>query len=724
MNENVLRYDRLDPALERRVAELLGRMTLAEKVGQLVQGNVWVPSFEEDIRSGAMGSVLGVTDVREINRLQRLAVEESRLGIPLLIGNDVIHGYRTIFPIPLAEACTWDPDLLRRAARVAAEEAAACGTNWIFAPMVDVARDPRWGRIAEGAGEDTFLGRAMAVARVQGFQAGDLTSGRRVVACPKHYVGYGAAEGGRDYNTTEISERTLREVYLPPFKDAFDAGAGTTMSAFNDISGLPASGNPFTLRTILRDEWGWEGVVLSDYNSVGELIPHGVAADLKDAARVGFLGGVDIDMMAGSYGPHLAALVEEGVVPPARIDDAVRRILHLKLQLGLFEAPYTDEAWEEQIILRDDFRALALEVAQQSMVLLKNEGDLLPLAAGAKRLAVVGPLADQRRAVLGCWAGLVANETDVETVLEGIQAYMSDGGEVAHVPGCGLDFDESLDVEAAVAAAQAADLVIAVLGEGEALSGEAHSRAHIGLPGRQQELLDALHATGKPLVVVLMSGRPLVIPRLIAQAGAVLLAWHGGIRTGRAVADLLFGAVTPSGKLTTSFPRAEGQIPVYHARKNTGRPPEGGGTKQFDDPFKSTYLDEPNEPLFPFGYGLSYTTFSYEDLEVETPALGPDGTLAVQVTIRNTGDRAGAEVVQLYVRDLVGSVTRPVKELKGFQRVALQPGAAQTVRFTVPVHELGCWGAEMRYAVEPGAFLVWVGPNAAEGLEGAFEVTR
>lgn len=745
---NVPGYDQIDPACATRAEALLTRMTLAEKVGQLVQMAPWGPfdpaelaaylqqvetadrpldipfrlrpDLAELVRAGRVGSFLNLAEPREINRLQRVAVEESRLGIPLIIGADVIHGFRTVFPIPLAEACTWDPPLLERAARVAAEEASASGVDWTFAPMVDIARDPRWGRIAEGAGEDVFLGCQLAAARVRGFQADGLASGRRIAACPKHYVAYGAAEAGRDYNTVDISERTLREVYLPPFKAAFDAGAGSVMSSFNEIAGVPATCNDLTLHRILRDEWGWAGVVLSDHQAVKELILHGVAADLKDAARLSILAGLDMDMVAGAYADHLAELVEEGRVPLAVVDDAVRRVLCLKIALGLFERPYVDERLAGQIILRDDFRALALQVAQESLVLLKNTGGLLPLTAGAGRIALIGPLADNRRDLLGAWA-INGRPADVETVREGLCAYLGAAG-LTFVRGCDIAGDAAPDIAGAVAAAEAADVVVLALGEGADMSGEAHSRVHLGLPGRQQELADALAATGKPLVVVLMSGRPLVIPRLAEQATALLAAWHGGIRAGRAIADILFGAAAPSGRLTTSWPRAEGQIPVYYAHKNTGRPAAEAGVRQFAEVFKSVYMDEPNSPLFPFGYGLTYTTFAYSDLRVETPVVSADGTLIVSARVTNTGPRAGVEVVQLYVRDLVGSVTRPVRELKGFQRVALAPGEARTARFEISVRALGFIGLDLTYRVEPGAFNVWIGPDATEGLEGRFEV--
>lgn len=716
-----LRFGEADPAIDARVDALLARMTLAEKIGQMNQSDVNVlPDPAVAIRGGEVGSLLSIVDPARINHYQRIAVEESRLGIPLLIGNDVIHGYRTIFPIPLAESCTWDVALLERAARVAAEEASACGTDWIFAPMVDISRDPRWGRVAEGAGEDVFLGMELARARVRGFQAADLESGRRIVACPKHYVAYGAAESGRDYNTVDMSERTLREVYLPPFKAAFDAGAGSVMSAFNDLNGVPATANPLTLRTILRDEWSWQGVVLSDYNAVGELVAHGIAEDDRAAARLSALAGVDMDMITNAFGTHLAELVTTGEVPESVIDAAVHRILRLKFQLGLFERPYTDEKLAERIILREDFRAITLEVAQKSMVLLKNDG-LLPLTPTIKRVAVIGPLADDTHAPLGCWPGQGRAE-DVETVLGGLRAVSGSNVELMHVRGCGVT-DEVIDeIAAVVSAARAADVAVLVLGESADMSGEAHSRVQLGLPGQQQKLVEAVVATGTPVVVVLMTGRPLVIPWLAEHVPAILLAWHAGIRTGRAVADLLFGSAIPSGKLTASFPRAEGQIPVYYAHKNTGRPAHGPGTRQFDDPFRSTYIDMPNEPLYPFGFGLSYTTFAYSDMHIDTPELAADGTLKIRAVVRNTGECAGDEVVQLYIRDDVASVTRPVKELKGFQRIALQPGEQRTVRFEVPVQSLGFYTPALEYIVEPGCFTAWIGPDAAHGIEARFVV--
>ncbi len=787
------RYNRWPKKIRRRAKELCKQMTLEEKVGQMVQ-SIRTPDIDEQVRAGAVGSILSLPDYHEANRLQKIAVEESRLGIPLIFGFDVIHGHNTIFPIPLAEACTWNPELLEEAARVAAAEAAVSGIDWIFAPMVDVCRDPRWGRIAEGAGEDPFLGAQLAQARVRGFQAKGLPGGKRIVACPKHYVAYGAAEAGKDYNTTDMSERTLRDVFLPPFYAAFAQGAGTTMSAFNDLNGVPASANSFTLKTILRDEWGWDGVVVSDYNSVGELVPHGVAADLREATAKAVKAGVEMDMMSHGYANYLAELVRQGVVSQRTINRAVRRILSLKLALGLFENPYTDESLHDQVVLQESHRAKALEVAQQSMVLLKNEGGLLPLTPERAKLAVIGPLADDHYSPLGCWAWS-GRPKDVESVLDGLQTVWP--GELVYEKGCeieepkpgphGIDWRrvdlrgvqdlESLDLvvkireamafshwdldpaslervdlgailsrlgmtaddlspedvrrireaqpaspnmEAALDAAQQADVAVLVLGEAETMSGEAHSRAHLDLPGRQQELLERVVATGTPVVLVLLTGRPLAITWAAEHVPAILQAWHGGIRTGRAVADLLTGAVNPSGKLSISIPRTVGQVPVYYAHKSTGRPAQGAGTTQFTDPFRSVYIDESNDPLYPFGYGLSYTSFAYNNLQVHTPEIDEEDDLIVSVEVTNTGDCAGDEIVQMYVRDLVGSVTRPVKELRGFVRVSLEPGEMAEVRFELSANWLGFHGLNNEFIVEPGEFKVWVGPSSAEGLEGSF----
>ena len=556
------------------------------------------------------------------------------------------------------------------------------------------------------------------------FVSDQLANGRRIVACPKHFAAYGATEDGRDYNTVDISERALRDIYLPPFKAAFDEGAGTVMSAFNEIAGVPASANQFLLDQVLRDEMGYPGVVLSDWNAVGELIDHGVAADLRQAGKLAALAGVDMDMVSDAYHDHLQNLVEEGIVPEVIIDEAVRRILRLKFALGLFENPYGDAEQAAATILQPHFREKALETAQKSMVLLKNEGapsskaHLLPLdARRVKRLALIGPLADDQHEILGCWHRIGRAE-DCESVYSGLQAVLPET-EIDLVRGCDLDGAEDSDFLAAIAAAEAADVVVLVLGEAEAMSGEAHSRAYLGLPGQQEDLLRAVAGTGKPLVVVLMCGRPLIIPWVAENVGAILLAWHGGIRSGQAVADLLVGNANPSGKLTASWPRALGQVPIYYARKNSGRPAGGLGTLQFNLVHRTSFIDESNEPLFPFGYGLSYSEFTYSDLDV-TPPQEMEGTLIVSAEIANSGSVPGEEIVQLYVRDLVGEVTRPVKELKGFQRVALAPGESKRVTFEVPVSELGFHGLDMVYKVEPGEFKVWVGPDSGRGLEGEF----
>ncbi|MBN2003786.1 MAG: glycoside hydrolase family 3 C-terminal domain-containing protein [Anaerolineae bacterium] len=704
-------------------------MTLEEKVGQMNQaGPRYKRDLDADIREGRVGTLLSFRDVRKINHFQRIAVEESRLHIPLIVGNDVIHGYRTIFPIPLAESCTWDPILVEHAARVAADEAAASGTDWIFAPMVDVARDPRWGRIAEGPGEDPVLGAELARARVRGFQTKGLAGDKRVAACPKHYAAYGVAEAGKDYNTVDISERTLRDVYLPPFKAAFDEGAVTVMSSFNEIAGVPSSANAFLLRTVLRDEWAWPGVVLSDYDAIGELIQHGLAEDLREAALKAILAGEDIDMMSYAFPDHLAALVREGLVPEALVDGAVLRILKLKMALGIFDRPYCDEGLESQVLLRPEHRELALEVAQKSIVLLKNERQTLPVGPQVRRLALIGPLADNQAELLGCWA-CQGRAEEVESVRAGFRAALAEQGreiEIFYAQGCAIEGDGAPDIDGAVAAARQADIAILVLGESAMMSGEAHSRAHLGLPGHQQALLEAVVAAcepdGIPVAVVLMSGRPLAIPWMAEHVPAIVAAWHGGIRAGRAIADVLLGAVNPSGKLTACFPRAEGQIPVYHATKSTGRPVNERGVIQFNRAHKVMFLDLPHTPQFGFGHGLSYTTFAYSDLKVETPKVPVDGTLVVTAIVANTGDRAGDEIVQLYVQDLVGSVTRPVKELKEFQKITLQPGEGCEIMFEVAAQALGFHGPDMRYVVEPGEFKVWIGPNAAEGLEGQFRI--
>ena len=702
-------------ATDQRIDDLLSRMTLDEKVGQLVQYS----GFNEDraaaIREGKVGSLLNVTGAENTNRAQRIAVEESRLGIPLLFGLDVIHGYRTIFPLPLATASSWDPELVTTIEAIAAREARASGIHWTFAPMVDIARDPRWGRITEGAGEDPYLGSVMAAARVRGFQGSDIASPDRIIACLKHYVAYGAPVGGRDYNSVDMSERSLREIYLPPFKAGVAAGAASIMSAFNLLNGVPTTANKFTINRVLRDEWGFDGFIVSDWNSIGELVDHGYAGDDRDAAHLAFDATVDMDMMGDIYARQLADLVRTNVIPEALLDKSVRRVLRAKFMLGLFENPYADPETETAVILRDDHVAAARDAARKSMVLLKNDGALLPLSEDIGSIAVIGPLADNQDDLLGTWHAQGRPE-DVVTVLAGIRRRAAPTTTITYARGSTIIGPEREGFAEAVEVARNADVAIVVVGEREVETGEAASRTALDLPGVQRDLIEAIHEAGTPVVAVIMSGRPLAIPWMAANVPAILQAWHPGIQGGNALADVLWGDFNPSGKLTVSFPRSVGQIPIYYSRDITGRP----GT---DFRYTSKYLDSPNTPLYPFGHGLSYTTFEYSDLVLSADTISPNGTISVSAMARNTGDVAGAEVVQLYIRDVVASVVRPVKALKGFTKVYLEPGEQQTVRFTLGPRELGFYNQGMQWVVEPGVFKVWIGWSSEEGLEGSFVVS-
>jgi beta-glucosidase len=708
--------------VEQRVNALLARMTLAEKLGQLQQldgesnGN-YRPEHVELVRKGLLGSTLNVRGAQKTNELQRVAVNESRLKIPLLFGFDVIHGYRTIFPIPVGEAASWDPILAERSAAVAAQEANNAGLRWTFAPMLDIARDPRWGRITEGAGEDPFLGAAFAAARVRGFQGADYSAADKVLACAKHWVAYGAAEGGRDYNTTEVSENTLREIYFPPFKAAVDAGVGTLMSSFNAINGVPASANAFTLTKVLRDEWRFDGFVVSDYTSVKELINHGVAANEEQAAAAALNAGVDMEMVSRSYNQFGPKLLDQRQVSLARIDEAVRRILRIKFRLGLFDRPYTDEAGEPQSLLRPASLTLAREIAGRSMVLLKNDRNALPLDKNMKSIAVIGPLADDRRVPLGWWAGDGREENTI-TPLAGIKAKVSPQTMVLYAKGSEVTGDSTAGFEQAVGVAKQADVAVVFVGETHDMVGEAASRSTLDLPGRQLDLVKAIHATGKPTIVVLVNGRPLSIGWIVDNAPAILESWMGGSQSGNAVADVLFGDVNPGGKLPVTFPRSVGQVPIYYNHMNTGRPPEP------ENRYTSKYYDLPWTPLFPFGYGLSYTTFKLSNLQLSATRIRSADRLTVSVDVENTGTRAGDEVVQLYVRDVVATMTRPVKELKGFQRVTLRPGEKRRVDFTLTREHLSFWNREMRFVVEPGEFRVMVGSNSRDVIEAKFEVVE
>ncbi|MFH1723362.1 MAG: beta-glucosidase BglX, partial [Elusimicrobiota bacterium] len=704
--------------IESRVESLLGKMTIEEKLGQLQQldGDADGGSRPEHFalaRKGLLGSTLNIRGAKRVNELQRAAVEDSRLGIPILFAFDVIHGYRTLFPVPLAEASSWDPEAVERSAAVAAAEAYAAGVRWTFAPMVDVARDPRWGRIVEGSGEDPYLSSVMARARVRGFQGPRLGAPGKVAACAKHWAAYGAAEAGRDYNTVDVSERTLREVYFPPFRAAVDEGVATFMSAFNEINGIPASANRWTLTDVLRGEWGFDGLVVSDYTSVRELIAHGAARDGAEAARLALAAGVDMEMVSRLYNEDGPELIKSGRLARRTVDEAVRRVLRLKLRLGLFERPYAEEGAEAGVLLNPAHAAAAREMAVRSMVLLKNDGSLLPLGDRHGAIAVVGPLADDRAAPMGSWTGDGRAE-DVVTILEGIRERAGER-RVLYARGCGVSDPAAGGIDEAVAIARRADVVIAVVGEDAAMSGEAASRSTLELPGRQLDLLKALHATGKPLAVTLLNGRPLVLNWLHENVPAVLEAWFPGGQAGRAVADVLFGDVSPGGKLPVTFPRALGQVPIYYAHKNTGRPPAG-------NKYTSKYLDVPVTPLYPFGHGLSYTEFSLADLRLSARSIRPDGRLRVSVEVGNAGRRPGDEVVQLYIRDAAASATRPVRELRGWERLSLAPGERRRVEFELTPERLGALDGELRFRVEPGEFKVFVGTSSVGGLETSFEV--
>src|SRR5687768_13503392 len=640
--------------IERRIDQLLARMTLEEKLGQLQQldgeanGN-YRPEHVEMVRKGLLGSTLNVRGAARTNELQRVAVNESRLKIPMVFGFDVIHGYRTVFPIPLGEAATWDPAALERSAAIAAREARAAGVHWTFAPMVDIARDARWGRIAEGSGEDPYLGAMLAAARVRGFQGSDYSAPDKVVATAKHWVAYGAAEAGRDYNTTDLSERSLREVYFPPFKAAIDAKVGTFMTAFNDINGVPATANPFVLSDVLRSEWKFDGLVVSDYTAVMELMNHGLARDEADAASLALNAGTDMEMVSRLYNKHGAALIRERKVSLATLNEAVRRVLRIKFRLGLFEKPYADEVRETNSIFTPEHLAAAREIAARSMVLLKNQGDFLPLSKGVKTIAVIGPLADSQKDMIGSWTGDGKAE-DAVTLLTGVKSKVSPQTTVRYAKGCELNDNSTAGLDEAVRVARESDVVIVAVGESAEMSGEAASRSSLDLPGQQMQLIKAIHATGKPYAVVLMNGRPLTISWIAENSPAILETWFAGTQGGHAIADVLFGDVNPSGKLPVTFPRALGQVPIYYNHKNTGRPPT-------DQKYTSKYLDVPVTPLFHFGHGLSYTKFKLSDLRKSAERISPDGTLTVSIEIENIGTRAGEEVVQLYINDVASSVT-------------------------------------------------------------------
>lgn len=721
---------------DERVAALLARMTLAEKIGQMNQVHAGdmdaVKELGERLREGRIGSIINQVNVDTVNELQRIAVEESRLGIPLLVGRDVIHGFKTVMPIPLGQAATWNPEVVRQGASVAAREAARSGINWTFAPMIDITRDPRWGRIAESPGEDPYLASELAAAMVEGFQGDDLSAPGTIAACAKHFAGYGAAESGRDYATTNIPENELRNVHLRPFKAAVDAGVVTLMASFSDLNGVPATGNEFLMREILRDEWGFDGFVVSDWNSIHQLAVHGLTADDRESALAAATAGIDMDMAGNVYASQLPGLVEDGALDVEVIDAAVANILRAKFELGLFEKPYTDpEALPP--IANPEALATAKKAALQSVVLLKNDDGALPLSKdGLDRIAVIGPLADAPYEQLGTWIFDGDRELSI-TALGGIRELVGDDVKIDYVRAMETSRSRSTaPFDEAVAAAENSDAALLFLGEESILSGEAHSRADISLPGAQAELVRRIRETGKPVIAVIMAGRPLTLTDIVDDVDAILFAWHPGTMGGPAIAELLFGHESPSGKLPATFPRMVGQIPIYHSQKNTGKPPTPEEVVHIDDidahapqtslGMTAFHLDAGYTPLFPFGFGLSYADFVYDDIRVSAEEIPLGGTITVSAELKNRGDVAADEVAQLYVRDLVGNVTRPVRELKGFRRLRVDAGETVTVTFELHTDDLAFFGRDNTLIVEPGDFHAWIGGSSDTGLRTEFRV--
>jgi len=699
-----------DAAIERKINALLAKMTLAEKLGQLQQldgeaSGKYRPEHLVLAKKGLLGSTLNVRGAEQSNELQRAAVEQSRLKIPILFGFDVIHGYRTIFPIPLGESASWDLASIEKSAYIAAKEARAAGVHWTFAPMVDIARDPRWGRISEGAGEDTYLASLIAFARVRGFQGSDFSANDRVMACAKHFAAYGAAEGGRDYNTTDLSERTLREVYFPPFKATIDAGVGSYMTSFNSLNGIPSTANPFLWKKVLRGEWKFDGLVVTDYTAVMELMKHGVASDEADAARLALNTGIDLEMVSRLINAHGERLLKDKKISIATLDNAVGNVLRVKFRLGLFAKPYADANREKAAVFNAEHRKFARESAIKSFVLLKNEKETLPISKQTKEIAVIGFLANDKRNMNGNWSGDGRSEDPV-TLLEGIRRKLGNSAKIEFAVGCDTKCEDTSGFKQAVEIAKGADFVVLTVGEDIDMSAEAASRSNIDLPGKQLNLVKKIHAAGKPYVVVLMNGRPLTINWPAENSPAILETWFAGTEAGNAIADVLFGDANPGGKLPVTFPRSIGQIPLYYNALPTGRPFES------TNKYTSKYLDIPNTALFPFGYGLSYTTFKITNLKVNTTKLTKKDTLKVWVDVENTGKREGTEIVQVYVHDLAASISRPVKELKGFERVLLKAGEKRSVEIQIKIADLGFYDANNQYIVEDGQFRIFAGANS------------
>ena len=712
--------------MNRFVDSVLARLTLEEKLGQLTQyrgrfsltGPQTPEAGAEDIRAGRVGSFLGVRGAAPTREMQQIAVTQSRTRIPLLFADDIIHGWRTIFPVPLAEAASFNPTLAERTARIAAVEGAAAGIHWTFAPMVDITREPRWGRVVEGAGEDPFLGSAIAAAKVRGFQGTSLRDSLSLMATAKHFVAYGAAEGGRDYNTTDVPQRTLHEMYLPPFQAAVNAGVKSIMAAFNQIDGVPMHANRALIDGVLRTRWGWDGILVSDYTGVMELLQHGLSADSGTVGRLSIDAGVDVDMVSNIFYKDLPREVRAGRLPVAVVDSAVRRVLRTKYELGLFDNPLksSSEAREKALTLTPAHRAEARVAAQQSIVLLRNEGNVLPLAKSVKTIAVIGTLADDARSALGGWAAAGRPE-DAVTVLAGIRKAVGADTRVLYAPGAPVEAADTTGFGEALRIAREADVVVLVVGEHQDMSAEARNRSSLDLPGVQQQLVERVHAVGKPTVAVLMNGRPLSIPWMAQHVPAIVESWYLGVEHGNAVADVLFGAVNPSGRLPITFPRTVGQVPIYYNHMNTGRPSDE------KERYTSKYFDIPFTPLYAFGHGLSYTTFRYTAPTLSRSKGTTADSVTVSVTVTNTGTRSGDEVVQLYVRDDAGSVSRPVKELKGFRRISLAAGANETVTFRLTPDELSFYGAEYRRVIEPGTFTIMVGPSSDRVQSTTLELT-
>lgn len=719
--------------IETHIEELLSKMTLKEKIGQMNQINGRNPSEKlfEMIRSGEVGSMLNVGSPELVNQLQKIAKEESKTGIPLVIARDVIHGYKTMFPIPLGQAASFNPKLVEEGARIAAKEASEKGIRWTFAPMMDISRDPRWGRIAESFGEDTFLAQIMGMAMIKGFQGNELSNPSSVAACAKHFVAYGAAEGGRDYNTTNIPDRQLRNTYLPPFEDAIrNANCATLMTSFNANNGIPASGNEYLLKDVLRKEWGFDGVVVSDWGSVKEMIQIGFCEDTKDAARKAINAGVDIEMVSGCYIEHIEALLAEGKLQQKTIDDAVRNILRLKYKLGLFDNPYTDVTSKTSIYSKEHLQA-AKQAAEESFVLLKNKNNVLPLKKSVKTIAIIGPMADAPHDQMGTWT-FDGEKAMTQTPLQALRQLY--GKEVNFIYEQGLSFSRDNTTQnftKAIQTAQQADIILAFVGEEAILSGEAHSLAEINLKGAQSQLIEALSKTGKPLITLVMAGRPLTIAKEIEASDAVMYLWHPGTMGGPAVADVLFGKSVPSGKLPVTFPKYVGQIPVYYNHDKIGRPANKKETLLNDIPLEakqsslgttSYYLDAGFDAMYDFGYGLSYTTFEYSNLVLSSEVLSSSDILTVKVDIKNTGNYKATEVIQLYTADLFGSIARPLKELKDFKRITLTAGESQTIEFKLPMSKLAFYGIDNKKTVESGKFILMIGGNSNDQLKKEFFV--